>query len=111
MEGVATSWHSSRVEEEGPALLPFRLLPAHRYLVELGDEEAPEERGVLFTDCALGESREEDLALVEGGAKIKSALPGSYDLPHGLAPQESIEAGQDRAQALPGRELELVAEV
>ena len=100
-----------RVEEEGPAFLPFHLLPAHRDLVELGDEEAPEERGILFADRTLRQASKEDLPPVYDGAQVKPALPRADNLPHGLRAQEAIETGEDRAHALPGRKLELVPEV
>ena len=99
------------VEEEGPALLPLHLLPAHRDLVELGDEEASKERGVLFADRSLGEPGEKDLALVHDGAQVQPALAGADDLAHGLRAQEAVETGEDRAHALPGRQSELVPEV
>src|SRR4029077_13693990 len=48
-----------RIEKEGPALVPPDFLAAHDYLVELGDEETPQEDGVFLADRALGEPREE----------------------------------------------------
>ena len=80
-------------------------------LVELGDQEASEERGILLADRSLREPCEEDLPPVYDGAQIEPALPGADNLPHGLTPQEPIETGEDRAHALSGRELELVPEV
>src|SRR5579863_7954689 len=72
------------IEEEGPALFPLYLLPAHGDLVELGDEEGTKERGVLLADCTLREAGKEDLPAVYDIPQVEAALSGANNLAHRL---------------------------
>ncbi len=98
-----------KVEEEVPARTGREILAGHRRLVEGGDEEAPQERGVLFSDRALGELREENLAPVHHPAEVEPVLALHDHPPHEFRPEEGVESREDRplGQALQERKFAL----
>lgn len=71
-----------QVEEEGSSLLFSPVLPQERDLMELRDQEGPEEGGVLLPDRPLGEPSKKDPPVVYHMPEVEGLLPGSHHAPH-----------------------------
>jgi hypothetical protein len=89
------------VEEEVLPLTRGKFLSREHHLVKLRHEERAQKMGVLFTNKALGEFDEEDLALIQNVIKAEAAFLLSDDISYELWPKKRIKSSENGSLRTP----------